>query len=150
MQVDEPETEREQLARNVNELLSELRVAQAGVQILFGFLLAVVFTPVYQRSELLVKSLHLSAVVLATLATVLLSAPAAWHRVLFRAGRRREMLRRGNHLVLAGLVCLALAMTVTVMLIGKMVFGPIAMWSLGVLFSVSFAYLWFFAPWRLR
>lgn len=150
MQVDEPETEREQLARNVNELLSELRVAQAGVQILFGFLLAVVFTPMYQVSELLVKSLHLSAVVLATLATVLLSAPAAWHRVLFRAGRRREILRRGNHLVLAGLVCLALAVTVTVMLIGKVVFGPIAMWSLGVLIFVSFAYLWFFAPWRLR
>jgi len=150
MQVDEPETEQEQLARNVNELLSELRVAQAGVQILFGFLLAVVFTPMYQDSELLVKSLHLSAVVLATLATVLLSAPAAWHRVLFRKGRRKEMLRHGNHLVLAGLVCLALAVTVTVMLIGKMVFGPIAMWSLGVLIFVSFGYLWFYAPWRLR
>jgi transposase len=36
--------ENEQLQRNVNELLQELRVAQAGVQFLFGFLLAVAFT----------------------------------------------------------------------------------------------------------
>jgi hypothetical protein len=35
------ESEDERLTRNFSELLQELRVAQAGVQFLFGFLLAV-------------------------------------------------------------------------------------------------------------
>ncbi|MGH3431728.1 MAG: DUF6328 family protein [Thermocrispum sp.] len=143
------ETEHEQLTRNVNELLGELRVAQAGVQILFGFLLAVVFTPLFERAELLVKSLHLTAVLLAVLATALLSAPAAWHRMLFRAGLRREILARGNRMVLAGLVCLALAVTVVVAVIGYVVFGAAAMAVLAVLVGLSFGFLWFVAPWRL-
>jgi hypothetical protein len=44
----QPEPERDRLARNLSELLQELRVAQAGVQILFGFLLTVVFTQRYE------------------------------------------------------------------------------------------------------
>src|SRR5690606_8516668 len=108
---EQRETEQQRLTRNVNELLAELRVAQAGVQILFGFLLAVVFTPMFAEAELLVKVLHLAAVLLAVLATALLSAPAAWHRMLFREGLRRQILAAGNRVVLAGLVCLALAVT---------------------------------------
>lgn len=146
----EQESEHQRLTRNVNELLGELRVAQAGVQILFGFLLAVVFTPMFRDLGLLEKSLHLSAVLLAVLSTALLSAPAAWHRVLFRAGRRYEILRKGNRLVLTGLVCLALAVTVTVALIGKVVFGTAAMIVLAVVAAIVFGYLWFFAPLRLR
>lgn len=146
----EQESEHERLTRNVNELLGELRVAQAGVQILFGFLLAVVFTPKFSDMGLLEKSLHLSAVLLAVLSTALLSAPAAWHRVLFRAGRRYEILRKGNRLVLTGLVCLALAVTVTVALIGKVVFGTPAMITLAVVVALVFGYIWFFAPLRLR
>lgn len=146
----EQESDHQRLTRNVNELLGELRVAQAGVQILFGFLLAVVFTPTFRAAPLVDKSLHLVAVLLAVLATALLSAPAAWHRVLFRAGRREEILRLGNRLVVLGLVCLALAVTVTVALIGKAVFGVVAMAILAVVVAAAFAYLWFIAPWRLR
>ena len=146
----ETETEQQQLTRNVNELLGELRVAQAGVQILFGFLLAVVFTPLFDSAELLVKLLHLAAVLLAVLATALLSAPAAWHRVLFRQGLRREILAEGNRMVLAGLACLALAVTVTVALIGYVVFGAAALGVLAVLVAGCFGYLWFGVPRRLR
>lgn len=144
------ESEQQRLNRNVNELLGELRVAQAGVQILFGFLLAVVFTDPFRSSGNFEKSLHLVAVVLAVLSTALLSSPAAWHRMLFRAGKRHEILRTGNRIVLAGLVCLALAVTVTVSLIGKVVFGPVAMVVLGVVSAVVFGYLWFIAPLRFR
>lgn len=150
MPPDVPESAQQQLARNVNELFAELRVAQAGVQILFGFLLAVVFTPLFDRAELLVKVLHLAAVVLAVLATALLSAPAAWHRVLFRAGRRPEILDRGNQVVIVGLICLAMAVTITVMVIGYVVFGPVAMGVLAVLVGLTFGGVWFLAPLRLR
>jgi O-antigen/teichoic acid export membrane protein len=143
------ETEQQRLTRNVSELLGELRVAQAGVQILFGFLLAVVFTGLFRDASGFEKALHLVAVLLAVSATALLSAPAAWHRVLFRAGRRYQILRIGNRLVLAGLACLALAVTVTVALIAKVVFGTVAMIVLGLVVGTLFAYVWFIAPLRL-
>lgn len=144
------ESEHERLTRNVNELLGELRVAQAGVQILFGFLLAVVFTDTFRDASGFEKALHMVAVLLAVLATAMLSAPAVWHRVLFRAGRRYEILRLGNKMVLCGLVCLALAVTVTVTLIAKVVFGVPAMVAMGVSVAIVFMLLWFLAPLRLR
>ncbi|WP_158884447.1 DUF6328 family protein [Amycolatopsis anabasis] len=143
------ETENQRLTRNVNELLGELRVAQAGVQILFGFLLTVVFTDAFRHASGFEKAVHLCAVLLAVLSTVLLSAPAAWHRILFRRGARAEILNAGNRSVIAGLVCLAGAVTLTVALIAKVVYGPISMAVVGVLAGGAFAVVWFVLPRRL-
>ncbi|WP_290055393.1 DUF6328 family protein [Amycolatopsis solani] len=144
------ETRNEQLTRNVGELLQELRVAQAGVQILFGFLLSVVFTDRFHDASGFEKSLHLSAVALAVAATALLTAPAAWHRLLFRTGSRERILTVGNRFVLVGVVCLALAITSTVALIAKVVYGGIAMAVMAVLCLLIFGILWFVMPFRLR
>jgi hypothetical protein len=144
------ETENQRLTRNVSELLSELRVAQAGVQILFGFLLSVVFTQTFRDASGFEKSLHLVAVLLAVVSTALLTAPAAWHRVLFRENRREEILRVGNPVVIAGLVSLAGALVVTVALIAKVVFGPIAMAVMGPVVLILFVVLWFVVPVRMR
>jgi Family of unknown function (DUF6328) len=140
----------QRLTRNVSELLGELRVAQAGVQILFGFLLSVVFTAQYRAASGFEKSLHLSAVLLAVIATALLTAPAVWHRILFRQGRRADILRVGNRMVLAGLVCLSGAITVTVALIALVVFGSPAMIACTVVVCVLFVGLWFVLPFLLR
>jgi len=144
------ETRNEQLTRNVGELLQELRVAQAGVQILFGFLLSVVFTDRFHDASGFEKSLHLAAVVLAVAATALLTAPAAWHRLLFRTGSRERILTVGNRLVLVGLVCLALAITSTVALIAKVVYGQAAMIVMAALAVLIFGILWFVMPLRLN
>jgi hypothetical protein len=144
------ETTDQRLARNVNELLTELRVAQAGVQILFGFLLSVVFTAQFRQTSGFEKSLHLTAVLLALASTALLTAPAAWHRLLFRDGRREEILRAGNPIVIAGLVCLAAAIVTTVALIAKVVFGVLAMVLIAAFVAALFGTLWFWVPSRLR
>jgi Family of unknown function (DUF6328) len=144
------ETRNEQLTRNVGELLQELRVAQAGVQILFGFLLSVVFTERFHNASGFEKSLHLAAVMLAVAATALLTAPAAWHRLLFRTGSRERILTVGNKLVLVGVVCLALAITSTVALIAKVVYGVLAMIIVAVLSALIFGVLWFVIPLRMH
>ncbi|QRP49697.1 DUF6328 family protein [Amycolatopsis sp. FDAARGOS 1241] len=144
------ETHNEQLGRNVNELLQELRVAQAGVQILFGFLLTVVFTSQFHAASGFEKGLHLSAVLLAVSATALLAAPAAWHRVLFRTGAREDIVATGNRVVVAGLACLGLAITTTVALIVKVVYGPGAMVAVAGLVLALFAILWAVVPRVLR
>ncbi|WP_326838102.1 DUF6328 family protein [Amycolatopsis rhabdoformis] len=143
------ETRNQKLQRNVGELLQELRVAQAGVQILFGFLLSVVFTNRFQEASALEKGLHLMAVLLAVGATALLTAPAAWHRLLFRTGRRDEILRVGNRAVLVGFGCLAGAVTLTVALIAKVVYGTTALIATGGFTILLFGVLWFVIPLRL-
>ena len=147
---DTTESENERLARNLNELLQELRVAQAGVQFLFGFLLAVAFTEHYARASGFEQVAHLVAVVFATAAVACLTAPAAWHRVLFRQGQRRQILRVANTLAVTGMVCLAVAMVATVLLLFNVVVGtPVAV-VFAALFAILFGILWFVWPARHR
>lgn len=143
------EAHHQRLTRNVNELLGELRVAQAGVQILFGFLLAVAFTAQFREASGFEKVLHLVTVLFTAAATALLAAPAAWHRMLFRSGRRQTILRVGNRMVITGLVCLAIAVTLTVGLIAKVIYGPVLMIVAIVLVGGLFSSLWFVVPTRL-
>ncbi len=144
------ESRDQQLARNVSELLQELRVAQAGVQFLFGFLLAVAFTEHYARASGFEQVVHLVAVTFATAAVALLTAPAAWHRLLFRQGERPRILRVANRLTVAGLACLAVAMVATVLLLFKVVAGPLVAAVVTVLVSLMFVVLWFLMPLRIR
>jgi len=144
------ETEDQRLARNVNELLQELRVAQAGVQFLFGFLLAVTFTAQYERASGYQQVVHLVAVLFATVSVALLAAPAAWHRVLFRQGQRKRIVEVANELVVAGMVCLAIAMTATVLLLTDVVIGGWGAVVIGVLTAVLFGTLWFVMPAWIR
>jgi Flp pilus assembly protein TadB len=138
------------LKRNVSELLGELRLAEAGVQILFVFLLSVVFTAAFHGVSEFEKSLHLTAVLLAETSTALLTAPAAWHRLLFRTGHRDAILRAGNRSIIAGLGFLAAAITVTVALIVKVVYGPVALAVIGPIVAAMFVLLWFVVPSRLH
>jgi hypothetical protein len=144
------ESERERLERNMNELLQELRVAQAGVQILFAFLLTVAFTPVFQNASSFVRGLHLITVLLAAGSAALITAPAAWHRVLFRRGRRAEILAASNRFAITGLVLLAGAMACTVMLVAFMVLPGWPAVLIGVLAGIVFFAMWFAMPARLR
>jgi predicted membrane channel-forming protein YqfA (hemolysin III family) len=140
----------ERLARNVSELLQELRVAQTGVQFLFGFLLSVAFTEHYARASGFEHTVHLVAVVFTTAAVALLTAPAAWHRLLFRQGERPQLLRSANRLTITGLACLATAITATVLLLFKVVAGPAIAAVFTVLTAAMFGALWFASPLRVR
>jgi len=144
------ETRDEQLTRNVSELLQELRVAQGGVQFLFGFLLAVAFTEHYARASGLEQVVHLVAVVFATASVACLTAPAAWHRLLFRHGRRPQILQAANRLTVAGLAFLAVSMTATVFLLFEVVAGIAVGIVVTAVFAVTFGALWFVLPLRIR
>ncbi|MEV0056154.1 DUF6328 family protein [Saccharopolyspora shandongensis] len=138
------------LTRNLNELLQELRVAQAGVQILFAFLLSVAFTERFAHAGAFVHTVHLITVLLTTASAALLIAPAAWHRVLFRQRRRAEIIRVANFCALSGLAMLAAAMSATVLLIVQVVLGPVWGTAIGALTAALFAALWFLLPLRTR
>jgi hypothetical protein len=139
-----------QLARNLGELLQELRVAQAGVQILFGFLLSIAFTERYAAASGFVRTTHLLTVLFAGASVALLTAPASWHRMLFRLGRREEIIEVSNWFALWGLASLAVAMTGTVLLLAEVVVGGWLAVLCGLLAAVGFGLVWFVLPARRR
>ena len=138
--------EHQRLARNVGELLQELRVAQNGVQVLFGFLLSVVFTDSYRKAGDFVHVTHVVVVILTAASAGFLIAPAAWHRVLFRRGAREAIVEHASRFVVVGLILLAAAMAGTVLLIGYVVFGGVVGGVLGGGIGLLFALLWFVRP----
>lgn len=138
------------LARNLNELLQELRVAQAGVQILFGFLLSIAFTERYAEADNFIRITHLITMLFAACSVALFTAPAAWHRLLFRQGRREDVIEVANRFAIAGLAFLAVAMTGTILLLGEVMIGGWMAAVLGVFAAVLFGTLWFAWPWHER
>ncbi|MFC4859369.1 DUF6328 family protein [Actinophytocola glycyrrhizae] len=144
------ETRDERLTRNLRELLQEVRVAQTGVQFLFGFLLAVAFTERYAHASGFEQIVHLVAVVSAAASVALLTTPAGWHRLLSGKRHRPLLIQVGNRLTIAGLVCLAVTMTATVLLLFKIVAGPSIAAVVAVTVAVTFGGVWFLLPMRMR
>ncbi|MFI8304620.1 DUF6328 family protein [Streptomyces sp. NPDC085927] len=100
------ETADERADRMWQELIQEVRVAQTGVQILFGFLLTVVFTPKYEELSDTDQTIYIVTVVLGACATGALIGPVSLHRLV--AGRRvkPQAVRWASRLTLFGLVLL--------------------------------------------
>ncbi|MEU9860711.1 DUF6328 family protein [Streptomyces sp. NPDC047971] len=80
------ETKDERADRRWGELMQEIRVAQTGVQILFGFLLTVVFTTRFPELSATDRTIYIITVSLGAAATGALIGPVSFHRLV--AGRR--------------------------------------------------------------
>ena len=101
----------ERADRNLAELLQELRVAGLGVQVLFGFLLSLPFTSRFTRLSGGQRDLYLACLVLAAVATALLLGPVAYHRLVFRRGRKESLVQAAS-MVIAYAVGLAVSAAV--------------------------------------
>ncbi|MFC8270617.1 DUF6328 family protein [Streptomyces cinereoruber] len=76
------ETEDERADRRWGELLQELRVAQTGMQILFGFLLAVVFQPRFTELNDVDHAIFVVTVGFGAATVGALIGPVALHRLV--------------------------------------------------------------------
>ena len=128
------------------ELLNELRVALPGVQVLFAFLLAVPFTQRFQQVTDLQRDAFFVALLAATVGSVLLIAPSAYHRIRWREGSDEELLKVSNRLAIAGTVALAVGMTAAVFFITDFLFqGGFTAAVTGVTAGL-FAWFWYGLP----
>jgi Family of unknown function (DUF6328) len=105
------ETEAQRDDRNLMELLQELRVVALGVQVLFGFLLAIPFANGFRRLDSAQRGLYIADLLLAALATALLLMPVAYHRLVFRQHLKEPAVRVANVGAIAGIVAVGLAIT---------------------------------------
>jgi Family of unknown function (DUF6328) len=140
---DRTEEEQERLNRQMLELLNEVRVATAGVQVLFGFLLAVPFQQRFASVDDFQRDVYFVTLLAAALATALLIAPSAYHRIMFRHHDKHHIIRVGTREFLGGLGALLVAMTGSVTLVTDVLFGAstTAIACAGVI--VVYAWLWF-------
>ena len=116
------ESKEERLDRELIELLNELRVALPGVQVLFAFLLGVPFTQRFSEVSDLQRDVYFLTFLCAAIATALLIAPSAYHRLTWRRGDKEHLLRISNRLAISGTVLLALAISGSVFVVTDMLF----------------------------
>jgi hypothetical protein len=89
-------------------VLTEARVVLPGAQALLGFQLVIVLTEAFERLPKESKFVHVLALSLVAIATFLLIAPAAHHRIVFGGEDTPLFHRRASWMLLLSTVALAL------------------------------------------
>jgi hypothetical protein len=143
---DRDETDAERHDRQLAELLQEIRVAVPGVQVLFAFLLIVPFSAAWDKTTDTQQGVYFATLLLTALATALLMAPGAIHRVLFKQHEKRFIVQAANWLLLAGLATLAFAIGMAVYLVADVLFDTTAAAiAAGCIFGFTVG-LWYVVP----
>jgi hypothetical protein len=140
------EQESERLGRNLNDLLNELRVAGAGIQVMFAFLLVVPFNAGWKKASSFDKHVYFGSLLCIAIASVLLIAPSVHHRLLFRQHERGYLVQVGTRLAIVAAGFLALGLTAILVLISNYVFGTAAAISVGIAAAIVVASVWFVLP----
>lgn len=144
--MSDEESRKEQLDRELMELLQELRVVIPGVQVLLAFLLTAPFQQRFAELPGSMRNAFFASIVCATLATAFLIAPSAHHRLRWRAGEKERLVRVGNQMAIIGTVFLAAAIVLALYVITDVLFTT----NLAVLTAIAalvvFGGLWYVLP----
>jgi hypothetical protein len=143
---DRNESQPERLDRNTVELLNELRVAGAGIQVMFAFLLVLPFNKGWTRVDSFERTVYFVTLLVVAVAAFLLMAPPIHHRLLFRHGEKPFLIRVGNDMAIAGMICLGVGFVGILVLISDYVVGGAAPVIVGVLAAATVSGLWFALP----
>ncbi|MFE5403012.1 DUF6328 family protein [Streptomyces sp. NPDC056580] len=136
------ETAEERADRKWGELIQEVRVAQTGVQILFGFLLTVVFTPKYSQLGHVEQVIYIVTVVLGACATGALIGPVSLHRLVSGQRVKPEAVRLASRLTFVGLLLLLATMVSSLLLVLRVAtHNALVPWLVGAVL------LWYLACW---
>ncbi|MEU1250137.1 DUF6328 family protein [Micromonospora arida] len=144
------ETEKQRWQRNFADLLQELRVAQTGVQILFAFLLTLPFSNGFTETTEFQRDVYIVALLAAAAATAMIISPVAFHRALFRQGRKPELVRFAHRMATGGLAFMLIAMVSAVLLITDFVLDRPIAFVLSALAGIWFLTFWVALPFARR
>lgn len=130
----------------MSELLTELRVAVTGVQILFAFLLTVPFSARWNQIPVFEKTVYYITLLTSLASAVFLISPSAMHRFHFDREHRKYLMAAANRRMIAGLTFLAFSLVGAVLMISDVVFKGAFVWVFPcALFALVF-WLWFAQP----
>lgn len=146
----EAETPKERTDRQLLELLNELRVALPGAQFLFAFLLAVPFAARFGDVTGALRIVFYVCLLSTLVATILLMAPAVYHRIRWQQGNKTEVIRVAHRMFLGGMISLAVAMTTAVWFVSAFLFGTVESLVAAAISVVLLGVMWFALPLRAR
>jgi uncharacterized PurR-regulated membrane protein YhhQ (DUF165 family) len=147
-------TERQELSLNdaATHVLEECRTVVPGMQALFGFQLIAVFSVAFgEQLSSAERILHLAAIVLVTIAIVLVMAPAALHRQTEPEAVSRRFITISSRLLMASMaplavgICLDVYVVARIIVASRSVAGVVAASLLGV-----FIAFWLLLPRAVR
>jgi hypothetical protein len=144
------ETPKERTDRQLLELLNELRVALPGAQFLFAFLLAVPFAARFGDVSRGLQIVFYVCLLSTLVATILLMAPAVYHRIRWQQGNKTDVIRVAHRMFLTGMAALAVAMTTAVWFVSAFLFGTAEALVAATVSVVLLALTWFALPFRRR
>ncbi|MEU1271168.1 DUF6328 family protein [Streptomyces sp. NPDC005799] len=145
------ETDEERADRKWSDLIQEVRVAQTGVQILFGFLLTVVFQQKYASLEDTDKTIYIVTVVLGAAATGALIGPVSLHRLVSGQRVKAEAVEWASRMTFVGLLLLLATMTSSLLLILRVATHNEAVPWIVTAVVAWYALCWFVVPmWTRR
>jgi Family of unknown function (DUF6328) len=140
------ESPKERLDRELIELLNEVRVALPGSQVLFAFLLVLPFQEAFHQLGEVQKDIYAGALLSSAAAIALLIAPSSYHRINFRQPMKEDMIRWANGLLIAGMGCIVLGITLSVALVLDVALGSPLSVLLSLLTGAWFVWFWFGVP----
>ena len=143
---DRKETEAERIDRNFGEQLQELRIVQAGVQILFAFLLTIPFQQRFSQLTGLQRTIYVTTLLSVAISTLVFMAPVAMHRMLFREGLKDFVVRRTDRLIGTGLFFLVVGIVGGVVLVLDVLLSHTTAFWIGGGLAVLAAALWVALP----
>ncbi|MGW7490610.1 DUF6328 family protein [Streptomyces sp. NPDC054786] len=136
------ESPEERADRRWNELLQEVRVIQTGVQILFAFLLTVVFTPRFVTLGQTDKAIYVVTVLLGAATTGALIGTVTFHRLVTGHRLKPETVLWASRLAVLGIVLLLGTVASALLLILR-----IALHNSVVVWIVAGLVAWFVICW---
>ncbi|QZL06994.1 DUF6328 family protein [Streptomyces sp. BHT-5-2] len=148
---DRNETEEQRADRRWTELLQEVRVIQTGVQILFGFLLTVVFTQRFASLSTTDRNIYVITLLLGASTTGALVGTVTFHRLVAGHRLKPQTVLWASRLALVGVVLLLATVASALLLILRLALNAeAAPWVVAVLVA-WFVGCWFVLPaWVLR
>jgi hypothetical protein len=140
------ETELERCDRNLVELLQEVRVVQTGVQVLFAFLLTAPLASRFPELSGFQRYAYFATLLATGAAAVLLIAPTAYHRILFRRNDKEHLVQVANRMTLLGLTFVAISMVGALLFVTDLMFGGMTGAVTAVVAALGCALLWCVFP----
>jgi hypothetical protein len=137
------ESEQARLDRQLDQLLTELRVAMPGVQVLFAFLLAVPFQQRFAAVTDFQQDVYFVTLLAAAAASALVIAPSAIQSRLVKSRDKPYLIATSSKLAVAGLVCLAIAMNGAVLLVTDVLFDGVIVVVTVAITAALYSGLWF-------
>ena len=131
---------------DLNDMLQELRILLQGVQVLSAFLIILPFSQGFAKIDQVEKWVYVATFACALSSLILMSAPAAQHRLERPLMDRVRFKQLATRMIIIGLAPFSLALILTSHLVVSEVVGSTAALIVSGLVAVLLAVLWWVLP----